>query len=273
MIIDSFPFFNEIELLDLRLNYLDKQVDKFVLVEGTKSHQGKEKKLYFDKNKSLFKKYKKKIIHHIIDDYPPIKNFNKFDPFIYDYHTRNSIGYALKKIKTSSNDILLISDVDEIPNHNFFSKFKGNLTIFKQYMLYFHMNLRCVGFELDYGDGLWGGTKMLYLKDFTTAQEIRNIRPKKYGWWRFDKPKLDFFYEAGWHFRFLGDEVTLFNEFKNRAIGYTEEKLNTYTTSDLKKIIQNRLELVGGETYSKFDFFKLPDIVVDNKQKYKKYLV
>ncbi len=61
MIIDSFPFFNEIELLDLRLNYLDKQVDKFVLVEGTKSHQGKEKKLYFDKNKSLFKKYKKKL--------------------------------------------------------------------------------------------------------------------------------------------------------------------------------------------------------------------
>ena len=273
MIIDSFPFFNEIELLDLRLNYLNNSVDKFVLVEGTKSHQGKEKKLYFDENKSEFKKYENKIIHHIIDDYPPIEDLNKFDPFIYDYHTRNAIGYALEKFKKASNDVLLISDVDEIPNYNFFSKFRGNITIFKQYMLYFHLNLRCVGFELDYGDGLWGGTKMLYLKNFTTAQEIRNIKPKKYGWWRFDKPKLDFFINAGWHFRFLGDEETLFNEFKNRAIGFTEEKLNRYNKSDLKKIIQNQLELVGGEKYSKFNLSKLPEEVLLNKEKYRKYLI
>ena len=72
----------------------------------------------------------------------------------------------------------MLSDVDEIPNYNFFYKFRGNLTIFKQYMLYFHMNLRCTGFELDYGDGLWGGTRMLYFKDFKGAQKIRNIKPK-----------------------------------------------------------------------------------------------
>ena len=205
MIIDTFPFFNEIELLDLRLNYLNNSVDKFVLVEGTKSHQGKDKKLYFEENKSEFKKFENKIVHHIIDDYPPIEDKKKIDHFIYDYHTRNGIGFALEKLKTSSNDILLISDVDEIPNYNFFSKFRGNITVFKQYMLYFHLNLRCTGFEYDYGDGLWGGTKMLYLKNFTTAQKIRNIKSKKYGWWRFDKPKLDFIMNAGWHFRFLGD--------------------------------------------------------------------
>ena len=273
MIIDTFPFFNEIELLDLRLNYLNNSVDKFVLVEGTKSHQGKDKKLYFEENKSEFKKFENKIVHHIIDDYPPIEDKKKIDHFIYDYHTRNGIGFALEKLKTSSNDILLISDVDEIPNYNFFSKFRGNITVFKQYMLYFHLNLRCTGFEYDYGDGLWGGTKMLYLKNFTTAQKIRNIKSKKYGWWRFDKPKLDFIMNAGWHFRFLGDEETLFNEFKNRSIGYTEEKLNTYTQSDLKKIIQNQLELVGGEKYSKFDFLKLPNEVILNKEKYKKYLI
>ena len=85
MIIDAFPFFDEIDLLDLRLNYLNSSVDKFILVEGTKSHQGKNKKLFFDENKSLFKKYKNKIIHHIVDDYPLIENYDQFDPFTYDY--------------------------------------------------------------------------------------------------------------------------------------------------------------------------------------------
>ena len=273
MIIDSFPFFNEIELLDLRFNYLNNKVDKFVLVEGTKSHQGKNKKLYFDENKSLFKKYENKIIHYIIDDYPVIEDKNKFDSFLYDYHTRNSIGVALKKLQLKNNDIILLSDVDEIPNYNFFYKFRGNLTIFKQYMLYFHMNLRCTGFELDYGDGLWGGTRMLYFKDFKGAQKIRNIKPKKYRWWRIDKPKIDFLYNAGWHFRFLGNEENLINEFQNRAIGYTEDKLKYYTKPDLKKIINQQLELIGGEKYSKFDINKLPDTVVKNQNKFKKYLL
>ena len=273
MIIDAFPFFDEIDLLDLRLNYLNSSVDKFILVEGTKSHQGKSKKLFFDENKSLFKKYKNKIIHHIVDDYPLIENYDQFDPFTYDYHTRNSIGNALTKITSSSNDILLLSDVDEIPNYKFFSKFRGRISIFKQYMLYFHMNLRCEGYELDCGDGLWSGTKMLLLKDFTTAQKIRNIKSKKYGWWRVDKPKVDFFYNSGWHFRFLGNQDELYKEFKNRAIGYTEKKLNTYNKSDLKNIIENQLELIGGEKYSKFDILKLPEIIINNQKKYKKYLI
>lgn len=273
MIIDSFPFFDELELLDLRLSYLNNHVDKFILVEGTKSHQGKNKKLFYDLNRSIFKKYEKKIIHYVIDDYPPIQNVKEFDPFIYDYHTRNAIGTALNKIDIIQNDILLISDVDEIPNYNFFKNFRGKITIFKQYMLYFHMNLRCIGFELDHGDGLWGGTKMLKFKDFSTAQKIRNIKTKKYGWWRLDKPKVDFFYNSGWHFRFLGDENTLFNEFKNRAIGYTEEKLNSYNKSEIKKIIEGQLELIGGEKYSKFDILKLPEEIINNQKKYSKYLI
>ena len=184
---------------------------------------------------------------------------------------RNYIEKGLTEAK--EHDIILISDVDEIPNYKFFSKFRGRISIFKQYMLYFHMNLRCEGYELDCGDGLWSGTKMLLLKDFTTAQKIRNIKSKKYGWWRVDKPKVDFFYNSGWHFRFLGNQDELYKEFKNRAIGYTEKKLNTYNKSDLKNIIENQLELIGGEKYSKFDILKLPEIIINNQKKYKKYLI
>ena len=273
MIIDSFPFFNEIELLDLRLNYLQDKVDQFIIVEGTKSHQGKEKKLYYDENKSLFKKFENKIVHYIVDDYPKIYDLKKFDPFSYDYHTRNSISKALQTFKNVERDILLISDVDEIPNKNFFSKFKGKITIFKQYMLYFFMNLRCESFDGDIGDGFWPGTRMLYLKDYTTAQKIRNIKGKKYSWWRIDKPKVDFFNHAGWHFRFLGNQDDLFEEFKNRAIGYYEKILKTYSKDDLKKIIENKLELIGGEKYSLLDDKLLPSIILENKNQYKKYFL
>ena len=82
MIIDSFPFFNEIELLDLRLNYLNNNVDKFILVEGTKSHQGNNKKLYFDENKSLFKKYKNKISVIIHCAAQPSHDYGKNYPFL-----------------------------------------------------------------------------------------------------------------------------------------------------------------------------------------------
>lgn len=273
MIIDSFPFFDEIELLDLRLNYLDNVVEKFLIVEGTKSHQGKDKKLFFDENKSLFKKFNKKIIHHIVDDYPQIKNLEDFDHFQYDYHTRNGIGHGLKKINYKDSDILLISDVDEIPDISFFEYFRGNLTIFKQYMMYFKMNLRCTGFEYDYGDGLWPGTRMILIKDFTTAQKIRNIKPKQYGWWRIDKKKIDFFFKAGWHFRYLGDEKKLLDEFKNRSIGYSEKKLLNYSLSDLENIIKNQLELIGGEKYQTLDENSLPKIILENKKKYKKFLI
>ena len=65
----------------------------------------------------------------------------------------------------------------------------------------------------------------------------------------------------------------MINEFQNRAIGYTEDKLKYYTKPDLKKIINQQLELIGGEKYSKFDINKLPDTVVKNQNKFKKYLL
>ena len=79
-IIDCFIFYNELELLTYRINILNDVVDYFVIVESTHTFIGKEKKLYFDENKNLFEKFKKKIIYIIVDDFPykyPNINFNK----------------------------------------------------------------------------------------------------------------------------------------------------------------------------------------------------
>jgi beta-1,4-mannosyl-glycoprotein beta-1,4-N-acetylglucosaminyltransferase len=71
MIYDCFTFFNELDILEIRLNILKNVVDKFVLVEATRTHQGKEKPLYFSENKARYKEFEDKIIHIVIDEYPP----------------------------------------------------------------------------------------------------------------------------------------------------------------------------------------------------------
>ena len=69
-IIDCFTFYNEMDLLNYRLNILYNVVDYFIIVESTHTYVGKEKKLFYNDNKHLFEKFNDKIIHIIVDDFP-----------------------------------------------------------------------------------------------------------------------------------------------------------------------------------------------------------
>ena len=70
MIFDCFSFFNELDILEIRLNVLAPVVDKFVLVEAVRRHSGEPKELYFEKNKQRFAPFLDKIIHVVVDDEP-----------------------------------------------------------------------------------------------------------------------------------------------------------------------------------------------------------
>jgi len=108
-IYDCFMFFNELEILNLRFEYLSPYVDFFVLVESRKTTQGNPKPLFYDKNKLKFKKYAHKIKHLIIDDFP-----KSIDSWSRETLQRNYAISALSKCDDS--DLILVSDVDEIPN-------------------------------------------------------------------------------------------------------------------------------------------------------------
>jgi beta-1,4-mannosyl-glycoprotein beta-1,4-N-acetylglucosaminyltransferase len=114
-IYDTFTFFNELELLAIRLEELDPVVDYFVLVEGTQTFTGAPKPLYFKENRHLFEPYLHKIIHVIVDDYPVVdKNLPiTKQPWIREAHQRNAILRGLTG--ASSRDVVLLCDVDEIP--------------------------------------------------------------------------------------------------------------------------------------------------------------
>ena len=114
-IYDCFQFFDEEHILDLRLNILDEFVDFFVFVESTTDHQGKEKKLNFVSKK--FKKFNNKIIYIVVDDTAEaIKRPHIGGESLVEQHQRNSLMRGLKKCH--DDDVIILSDVDEIPDPN-----------------------------------------------------------------------------------------------------------------------------------------------------------
>ena len=176
--------------LDLRLNTLDKFVKKFVITEATYTHNGSEKKLKFDIKK--FKKFEDKITYIVVDKQP--SNILKIEEndsserkaekkilngMARDYFQRNNLDKGLAEVL--EDDLVLISDLDEIPDLKKlnFEKINNNIILFEQKMFYYKLNLL-------YDDFTWLGTKAIKKKFFKSPQWLRNIKGKKYPFWRLD---------------------------------------------------------------------------------------
>ena len=177
-IYDCFMFFDEEMLLDLRLNILDKYVDKFVITEANYTHNGKPKKLVFDINN--FKKFKDKIIHIVVDQDPVeqtlrnvtdlgTKRLNSIKRIEFQ---RNEILRGLSN--ASDEDYIIYSDNDEIPNLeniNFLQN-KSKIILFKQNMYYYKFNLAYP--KLD-----WYGSKSCKKKKFEEYFLVKKYKNKK----------------------------------------------------------------------------------------------
>jgi beta-1,4-mannosyl-glycoprotein beta-1,4-N-acetylglucosaminyltransferase len=119
-------------MLNYRLNILDKVVDYFVLVESTHTHVGKEKPLFYNENKHLFEKFNHKIIHIVVDDFPhkyPNINIEKQEQWINERFQRDCISRGIDKLNLTGEDIITITDLDEIPNPNILTQIKNNIII------------------------------------------------------------------------------------------------------------------------------------------------
>ena len=195
-IYDCFQYFNEEHIADLRFNILNEFVDYFVIVESTVNHQGKDKKLQFDINK--YQKFKKKIKYIIVDDTPEnIKKPHEGGESLVEQHQRNSLMKILNK--ANDEDLIILSDVDEIPNLNKLNLFKKkNFGVFSQRMFMYKINF------LNLDENNWHGSKICLKKNLKSPQWLRNLKFKKYPFWRFDKPKnIQIIQDGGWHFAYL----------------------------------------------------------------------
>ena len=189
-IYDCFMYFDEELILDLRLNILDKFVDYFVIVESIFTHKGEKRDLKFNINK--FKKFENKIVYLVYDQEPSqIEKIVSKDTedeksrkyimnaLFRENAQRNFINGALNDL--DNEDVILVSDVDEIPNLkgiNFKEK-KSKIILFKQDMLYYKFNLKLPNLD-------WTGTKACKKKYFKSAQWLRNVKDRKYPFYRVD---------------------------------------------------------------------------------------
>ena len=206
-IIDCFIFYNEIDILKYRLNILYDFVDYFVIVESTHSFTGKEKKLYFNENKDTeeFIKFKDKIIHIILDDFPykcPNINFNNNEQWLNEYYQRDSIKLGLDKIILDNDDVIILSDVDEICDTKLLDKIKKSEiiinNIFKLNQVLYFYNLECIS-SLP-----WNAARIMNYSSLNSS--LSNIRRNDC------YEQLD---EGGWRFSYFGDKNFIYNKLMN----------------------------------------------------------
>ena len=163
-IFDCFIFNDENHILDIRLNELNKYVDFFIIVEFGQNHQGQTKGKKIDKK--LFNKFEEKIKYFYIEKFE--KNLSSWDR---ESFQRNQINKGLNNAK--NDDIIMISDIDEIPNLKEinFSKIDEYVYAFSQIHSMYKLNL--------IRNEKWIGTKLCKKKIFVSPQWLRSLKVKK----------------------------------------------------------------------------------------------
>lgn len=269
MIYDCFSYWDEDLLLDLRLNILDKFVDYFVIVEGNKTWQNNPKELRFDLGK--FQKFKDKIIYIPVTDLP-----DGVDPYLRENYQRNSILKGLSHAK--SDDTIIISDLDEIPNPKKISTFKSNMkyAVFKQMHFYYKMNLQ------SRNNPFWYGSRICNYKNLKSPQWLRNLKFKKRPFWRFDKARLNNIIEdGGWHFCNLKSPEKLLYKYKNLCetndpVNFNEKIDEKHLNlNEIKKKIKNQTDIIGrNDSFTKIALNEnFPEYLLNNKEFYEEWLI
>lgn len=224
IIVDCFTFYNELDLLFYRLTILNDVVDMFVLVESNYTHAGNKKLLFYETNKHLFKRFHDKIIHIVVDlpYIAPNINYDKDEQWINENYQRNCIHQGISKLLLNKNDLIIISDLDEIIDPTVVLKCKNNLIEVKdgfslsQDMYYYNLNTL--------HNEKWTTGKIVTYEMYitTTPQQIRKNQ------------NLPILLEAGWHLSYFGDASFI----KNKLIEFGHQELNNNLFTN-KEFIEN----------------------------------
>ena len=293
-IYDCFMYFDEDVILDLRLNILNTFIDYFVIVESTFNHKGEKRKLKFDINK--YKKFENKIIYLIFDKEPSgiEKVFDTdnegevsrkliLNAASRENGQRNFISKGLER--ANEKDLILISDVDEIPNLEKinWNTLKDQIVLFKQDMFYYKLNLRLP-------DLIWSGSKACRKKYLKSPQWLRNVKDKKYSFFRLDTLfsekkyiNIKFINNGGWHFSNIKTAAEI--EYKLKSyLHHREFDLNPISESEIEDIIKNKqaiydlkvdkkINKIGsGNKLVEHPLNKLPSYILENIEKYKDWI-
>ncbi len=266
-IFDCFQYFNEDHIAELRFNILNKFVDKFVVVESTVNHQGKTKKLHFDINK--YKKFKSKINYIVVEDTPEkYKKSHEGGESLAEQHQRNSIVRGLEN--ANDNDLIILSDVDEIPNLNKLSEYnKNNYAVFSQKMFMYKLNF------YNLKESNWHGSKICLKKNLKSPQWLRDLKFKEYPFWRIDKVRnLQIIKDGGWHFAYLQTPENISKKIRSFAHGEFNKANIINEENIIQKIEKGQDIFERGHNLKKVEIdSSFPEFIKDNTEKLKKWII
>ncbi len=293
-IFDCFMYFDEEVVLDLRLNILNEYVDYFVIIESIFTHKGEKRKLLFDPKK--FEKFKEKIIYLVFDQEPSeIEKINDNDSedekskkYILNaaFRENGQRNFIIKGLQNAENDdLVLISDVDEIPNLEGLNlgTINEKIILFRQDMFYYKFNLRLPNLA-------WTGTKACKKKHLEKPQWLRNIKDRKYPAYRFDvifsKTKyidIKLIKNGGWHFSNIKTAAQIEHKLKS-YLHHREFDENPMSKNEISEIIKNkqaiydlkvdkRINKIGeGNILEQYPLDKLPKFLQNNLENYKEWI-
>ena len=293
-IFDCFMYFDEELVLDLRLNILYQNVDYFVIVESIYDHKGERRDLLFDIQK--FQKFRNKIIYLVYDEIPDlVESINDTDDekekdrkYIMNalYRENTQRDFILEGLNNAdNNDLILISDVDEIPKLSSlnFNQIDDEIILFKQDMFYYKYNLALPNFK-------WTGTKATKKSRLKSPQWLRNVKDKKYPFYRIDTMFSDKKYtnikiikDGGWHFTNIKTPKMIQHKLKSylHHREFDQASLSIFEINELVEKKQALYDLGADKRNNKvgnglilenFEMKKLPDYIINNLEKYKSWL-
>ena len=293
-IYDCFMYFDEEVVADVRLHTLNEFVDYFVIVESKFTHKGEPRKLKFDHKK--FEKFKEKIIY-IIDEkvYPQTQEIQTedsedeksikliFNATYRENGQRNLLHTGLKE--ANDEDLILISDVDEIPKLTGlnFKNINEKIILFKQDMFYYKFNLWLPNL-------IWTGTKACRKKNLINPQWLRNIKDRKYSFFRIDTlfsstkfNNIKIINDGGWHFTNIKTPKEIELKFRS-YLHHREFDLNPLSANQIGEIIKNKKAIYdlkvdktlnkfgNGGVLKKFELNKLPGYIIKNQKKFLEWM-
>ena len=287
-------FYDEDLVMDLRLNILNDFIHEFVIVESKFTHSGKKRELLFDIKR--YSKFKKKINYIVLENEPKdleIVHDNDTDDKKNSKYIMNALkreNYQRNEIKrgltnAKPDDLILVSDVDEIPNLSNLdiNKINDNIILFKQNFYYYKFNLKLE-------DMSWLGSKGCKHKKLKSPQWLRNIKDKKYPFWRLDilfsdkkYSNIKFIDNGGWHFSNMKSPEEI--EKKMRTyLHHREYDLKPLGAKKIEEIIKSKKSIYnlradmksekfdGTQNLKATDGSELPEYVKMNKTKYSNWI-
>lgn len=288
-IFDCTTYYFEDLMLDVRFNILNEYVHKFIVVESNYSHSGKKKPLNFNINN--FPKFKDKIIYLVIEKEPEgiektsnSEKSNQLKRMNSIKRIEQSYDFMIKGIEDASeDDLIVLSDNDEIPNFksNQFKKSNKDIFIFKQLFFYYKFNLF-------YDLMPWYGSKACKKKKLLSFSWLRNLKNKNYPFWRIDtffsnlkQRNIDIIDDGGWHFTNIKTPEEIFKKLSNYG-HHNEFEESGITIKDIQNNINKRIvdynHNLDKSEKNKHNFeYKLkiidqkflPKYLISNKERYK----